>query len=202
MGHSKTDRRIIRTKRFIRDALTELMEEKGFEGVTVRDLTKKADINRGTFYLHYQDKYDLLEKSENEVIQEIKEFIKKANPNEIVSANLKEQPLPFIIALFEYIQENARFMQVMLGPKGNPGFHLKIKEVMKTNMLEKLELIDNKMPPLVPLEHLMSYVTSAHLGVIQHWLEQDMKQSPREMALTLASMTFLGPAYVAGIKRT
>lgn len=144
----------------------------------------------------------MLEKSENEVIQEIKEFIKKANPNEIVSANLKEQPLPFIIALFEYIQENARFMQVMLGPKGNPGFHLKIKEVMKTNMLEKLELIDNKMPPLVPLEHLMSYVTSAHLGVIQHWLEQDMKQSPREMALTLASMTFLGPAYVAGIKRT
>ncbi|MEW4264044.1 TetR/AcrR family transcriptional regulator C-terminal domain-containing protein [Priestia megaterium] len=202
MGHLKTDRRIIRTKRFIRDALTELMEEKGFEGVTVRDLTKKADINRGTFYLHYQDKYDLLEKSENEVIQEIKEFIKKANPNEIVSANLNEQPLPFIIALFEYIQENARFMQVMLGPKGNPGFHLKIKEVMKTNMLEKLELIDNKMPPLVPLEHLMSYATSAHLGVIQHWLEQDMKQSPREMALTLASMTFLGPAYVAGIKRT
>ncbi len=202
MGNSKTDRRTIRTKRFIRDALTELMEEKGFEGVTVRDLTKKADINRGTFYLHYQDKYDLLEKSENEVIQEIQEFIKKANPNEIVSANLQEQPLPFIIALFEYIQENARFMQVMLGPKGNPGFYLKIKEVMKTNMLEKLKLIDNKISPLVPLEYLMSYVTSAHLGVIQHWLEQDMKQSPREMALTLASMTFLGPAYIAGIKRT
>jgi AcrR family transcriptional regulator len=202
VGNSKTDRRIIRTKRFIRDALTELMEEKGFEGVTVRDLTNKADINRGTFYLHYQDKYDLLEKSENEVIQEIKEFIKKANPNEIVSANLQEQPLPFIIALFEYIQENARFMQVMLGPKGNPGFYLKIKEVMKTNMLEKLKLIDNKISPLVPLEYLMSYVTSAHLGVIQHWLEQDMKQSPREMALTLASMTFLGPAYIAGIKRT
>ncbi|MDY0941132.1 MULTISPECIES: TetR/AcrR family transcriptional regulator [Priestia] len=202
MANSKTDRRIIRTKRFIRDALTELMEEKGFEGVTVRDLTKKADINRGTFYLHYQDKYDLLEKSENEVIQEIKEFIKKANPNEIVSTNLKEQPLPFIVALFEYIQENARFMQVMLGPKGNPGFHLKIKEVMKTNMLEKLELVNSQTPPLVPLEHLMSYVTSAHLGVIQYWLEQDMKQSPREMALTLASMTFFGPAYVAGIKRT
>jgi AcrR family transcriptional regulator len=202
VANSKTDRRIIRTKRFIRDALTELMEEKGFEGVTVRDLTKKADINRGTFYLHYQDKYDLLEKSENEVIQEVKEFIKKANPNEIVSTNLKEQPLPFIVALFEYIQENARFMQVMLGPKGNPGFHLKIKEVMKTNMLEKLELVNSQTPPLVPLEHLMSYVTSAHLGVIQYWLEQDMKQSPREMALTLASMTFFGPAYVAGIKRT
>lgn len=61
---------------------------------------------------------------------------------------------------------------------------------MKTNMLEKLELMDNKTPPLVPLEHLMSYVTSAHFGVIQHWLEQGMKQSPREMALTLASMTF------------
>ncbi len=56
-----------------------------------------------------------------------------------MSSNLQEQPLPFIIILFEYIQENARFIQVMLAsPKGNPGFHLKIKEVMKTNMLEKL----------------------------------------------------------------
>ncbi|MEK1829353.1 TetR/AcrR family transcriptional regulator [Priestia megaterium] len=109
--------------------MTELMEEKGFEGVTVRDLTEKAGINRGTFYLHYQDKYDLLEKSENEVIQEIKEFIKKANPNEIVSANLKEQPLPFIITLFEYIQENARFMQVMLGPKEILAFILKLKKL-------------------------------------------------------------------------
>lgn len=56
--------RVLQTKRMIRDALTLLMEEKGFEGITVRDLAEKAAINRGTFYLHYKDKYDLLEQSD------------------------------------------------------------------------------------------------------------------------------------------
>ncbi|MCY8607481.1 TetR family transcriptional regulator, partial [Bacillus sonorensis] len=74
----QTDRRINRTKRMIRDALSELMEEKAFEEITVTDMTKKADINRGTFYLHYQDKYDLLDQSEEEIIDEIREIAKQS----------------------------------------------------------------------------------------------------------------------------
>jgi AcrR family transcriptional regulator len=82
-----TDRRIVRTKRLIRDALTELMEEKGFEGLTVRDLTEKADINRGTFYLHYQDKYDLLEKSEAEILTEIEKITQNIQPKDVLTFN-------------------------------------------------------------------------------------------------------------------
>lgn len=55
---------------------------------------------------------------------------------------------------------------------------------------------------LVPVEYLMSYVTAAHLGVIQQWLESDMQQSPREMALILVKISFFGPAHVAGLKET
>ena len=60
MRNNNTDLRIIRTKESIREALVELIEEKGFEAITVKDITTRAKINRGTFYAHYQDKYDLM----------------------------------------------------------------------------------------------------------------------------------------------
>ncbi|MBM7703468.1 TetR/AcrR family transcriptional regulator [Metabacillus iocasae] len=200
MTNEKIDRRIVRTKRMIRDALTDLMEEKGFEAVTVRDLTEKADINRGTFYLHYRDKFDLLEQSEDELLAEIHEFIKETTTEDIVQANLRGEPLPFIVKLFEYIQENSRFMKLLLGPNGNPAFQVKLKEFMKQNFLRKLGSVAN-IDSRVPLDYLMAYVTSAHLGVIQQWLAEEMKQPPKEMALTLATITFFGPGFAAGIRK-
>ncbi|MFJ7953174.1 TetR/AcrR family transcriptional regulator [Lysinibacillus sp. NPDC096418] len=200
MSNQKTDRRIVRTKKVIREALTDLIEEKGFELITVRDLTEKADINRGTFYLHYQDKYDLLKKSEDELIEGLKDFIHEINPSIILQSNLQNEPLPFLVKLFGYIEENARFMKLILGPNGNPSFQDRIKQFMRANFIEKIMKDLNKEELLVPMEYLMSYVTAAHLGVIQQWLASDTKQTPREMALILMKISFFGPAHVAGLK--
>ena len=54
------DRRVRRTKQLIKQSLIELMHEKPFKDITVKDITERADLNRGTFYLHYVDIYDLL----------------------------------------------------------------------------------------------------------------------------------------------
>ena len=62
------DRRVRRTKHLIKQSLIELMYEKPFKDITVTDITKRADLNRGTFYLHYIDIYDLLSKIENEIL--------------------------------------------------------------------------------------------------------------------------------------
>jgi len=56
--NSSEDRRIARTKAAIREALVALIEEKGFDALTVKDIATRANINRGTFYLHYKDKFD------------------------------------------------------------------------------------------------------------------------------------------------
>jgi AcrR family transcriptional regulator len=61
LGGDFVDRRIVKTKRLLENALVKLMIEKGFDKISIKDLTEEADINRGTFYLHYKDKYDLLE---------------------------------------------------------------------------------------------------------------------------------------------
>lgn len=70
----QTDRRIIRTKKEIFNALTLLLEQKTIDEITVKEITDLAGVNRGTFYLHYVDKYDLMEKSVNQLILEMREI--------------------------------------------------------------------------------------------------------------------------------
>ena len=82
------DRRIAKTKILLENSLIKLMIEKGFDKISIKDLCEEADINRGTFYLHYKDKYDLLEQKEDEIL---KGFIK------IVTNIVEEHPKDFIL---------------------------------------------------------------------------------------------------------
>ncbi len=86
------DRRIIRTKIAIRNALVALIEEKGFDALSVKDITTRADINRGTFYLHYRDKFDLLEQTQAEIIQDVESIILKANSLNYADFNSVDKP--------------------------------------------------------------------------------------------------------------
>ncbi|MGG0656910.1 TetR/AcrR family transcriptional regulator [Rummeliibacillus pycnus] len=196
MTQSKQDRRILKTKSEIKQALTELMEEKRFEAITVRDLTERANINRGTFYLHYQDKYDLLEQCEDEVIKNILETVRDVQVYDLEILIANEKPFPFIVKILEYIQENAGFIRAILGPNGDPSFQEKLKEVMIQNFFFKKL---NNPSTTVPIEILTTYISSAHIGVIQQWLNTGMKQSPEEMATILFRIISKGPIQVIGI---
>lgn len=57
----KLDRRVIRTRKLLREAFLELMFEQDFQGITVQDITDHAMINRATFYAHFEDKYALFD---------------------------------------------------------------------------------------------------------------------------------------------
>ena len=200
MKKASNDRRTIRTKKMIRSALAELIDEKGFINVSVTDLTQRADINRGTFYLHYVDKYDLLEKIENEIIQEIEDETKHLDSVNMMNIDTTNEPLPFMVKLFEYFRENSVIIKSILGPKGNPTFDRKIKKFIKTNLFEKQKSKSfNVDQAVISEEYFIPYILSADLGVIQHWLEKGMKESPDEMALILARMSLLGPLRAVGM---
>ena len=67
----KEDRRVRRTKKLLTQALTELLQKKQINEITVKELTDLADMNRGTFYLYYRDIFDMLEKIEAELFQKL-----------------------------------------------------------------------------------------------------------------------------------
>lgn len=200
MKELNTDLRVIRTKTSIRNALTELIEEKGFEAITVKDITVKAEINRGTFYLHYQDKYDLMDKCQQEIMYQMSNIAKTILSKGVLDS---ETAFSLAISLFEYLSQNADFMKAVLGPKGDLSFQIKIKEFMRKTLFEDSEQNSfiKQGALLVPGEYLTSYIVSAHLGVIQQWLQHGGKESPQEMAPILSTMTYNGPLFAAGLKK-
>lgn len=203
MSKNSGDKRSLQTKKIIKDTLSDLIEEKGFNEISVTDLTRRANINRGTFYLHYADKYDLLEQVEEELIKEIQEHTKNLDCLDLLNINLVSDSDPFTIKLLEYIKENASFIKAILGPKGDPMFRIKLKKLIEANLFEKqLSSEYNPGNMLVEEEYFISYVLSAHLGVIMHWLENDLEKSPRDIALMLSKLSMLGSFTVSGLGNT
>lgn len=205
MRESNTDLRVIRTKDSIRDALVELIDEKGFEAITVKDITTRAKINRGTFYAHYQDKYDLMTKCEEEIILEMSRIAKQNFPSVIAALETNSPTLaPFSLAvlIFEYLNKNSGFMKAVLGPRGDVSFQTRLKDfIWKTMFGNGVNSIIKEENLLVPGQYLVSYIASAHIGVIQQWLNSGMKESPQEIARILSTITLNGPFFAAGLKK-
>ncbi len=108
-----TDLRIKRTHKMLREALISLTLEKEFDAITVKDISERAMINRTTFYLHYEDKHDLLLRCMNEVFDGL-ESLSEPPPLEIKEGVVNEPPSA-LVAIFDHVAENAAFYRVMMG---------------------------------------------------------------------------------------
>jgi AcrR family transcriptional regulator len=205
MREDRTDLRVIRTKQSIREALVELMEEKGFEALTVKDITTKAKINRGTFYAHYQDKFDLMTKCEEEIMKDMSSMAIQNFPD--VLAEMKTNSMTFspfhpLVSIFEYLNENSGFMKAVLGPNGDLSFQTKLRAFMWETMFgDVASSLFDKEKLLVPSQYLISYVAAAHIGIIQQWLTSGRKESSEEMARILWTLAVNGPFGAAGLKK-
>jgi len=183
VAQSLREMKVAKTKELLRNTLVELIEEKGFDAVSVRDITLKAGLNRGTFYLHYRDKYDLLEKNENKVLAGIQEKLKHLKPYEFDKYYSKDMVYPPVLQLFCYLMENKHLIKILISSKGDPAFQKKMKEYIKESFYEKLVFNDNQYFSDVPDEYILAFISSAFFGLIEQWLEKDEPNSPEEMAL-------------------
>lgn len=111
-GAVQEDKRIRRTKKLLRQALTRLMQQKDFQSITVTDVVREADINRGTFYAHYRDVYDLREKIEAEMIEDFRELIADLHPSG--TSNLQ----PVLARAVDYLEENREIVRALVRGAG------------------------------------------------------------------------------------
>ncbi|WP_373231489.1 TetR/AcrR family transcriptional regulator [Cohnella sp.] len=197
----KMDRRQARTKQLLRKALMSLIEEKRIEGITVTDIATRADINRGTFYLHYRDVADMLEQMKDEAFEQIRSNIQQLDPKELMEYADKNEPYPKIVGIFEQFAQQAEFFKVMFGPHGDLSYILRYKELMKTHIYNRLSYwAPQEENRLVPLDYLIAYMAAANLGVLLHWLESGMKQSPQELGIMMTRLVNHGPIASSGLR--
>ena len=131
-GAVQEDKRIRRTKKLLRQALTRLMQQKDFQSITVTDVVREADINRGTFYAHYRDVYDLREKIEAEMIEDFRELIADLHPSG--TSNLQ----PVLARAVDYLEENREIVRALVRGAGVEGFGRKMITEMNLPPAENL----------------------------------------------------------------
>lgn len=173
------DLRISRTHKMIKEAFFELMDSIGFDKITIQALTKKAMISRTTFYLHYQDKYDLLDKIENEILDGIKNLTFYLPIEDIVKNGLSSETSYFhLLNIYNYVKENKQFFKLIMSENGDPSFYYKLSETMKEVVSNNIDIKRLK----IPVHYAIAFIIGFETSIINEWIKTDMKETPEEMA--------------------
>lgn len=176
------DRRIRKTKKILKESLALLLLKKNLNNITIKELVDLADVNRGTFYLHYRDIHDMLSQIEAEMLNEL-ESISRRFPASL----LTDSPKPYISEMFQYIADNQTFCKMLLGPYGDMAFVDKLKKQVEEKCFYSLMegCPDNA---LQRYQYFATYTVAGCVGLLQTWLESGMMVAPQELAQVAEGM--------------
>ncbi|WP_336787570.1 TetR/AcrR family transcriptional regulator [Paenibacillus sp. MMO-177] len=195
----KIDRRKAKTKQQIYDSLMALIAEKGLEHVTVTDITSHADLNRGTFYLHYRDVPDILQQLKDHVFKSIEQLVIKLDFRKAMEYGERREIYPLSVQIFEEFAKHADFLKVMFGPKGDLSYAIQFRTLMTRHIYEKIN-IPEAADLNIRRDYVVAYMTSAHFGMLMHWIECDLDQTPQQMAKIMMNIVNYGPLVSFGLK--
>jgi AcrR family transcriptional regulator len=181
----KDDRRIQKTRKALRDALHSLVLDRGYDDLSVQDITDKANLGRATFYLHYREKDELLE----DLLREFSQNFDQRHGNKISFSDRK-----VVQSMFEYAEDYYDFYRIMTIGKGGVIGMRKMQTIIRETCAQYLDTLEADFGGTftVPRAFLDNFMASSLMSTIFLWLEQDMPYSPAEMAdmfLKLASPT-------------
>ena len=118
MVEKKTDRRILKTKRALRESLLYLLKEQPIQKISVSRLCEKSDINRSTFYTYYSSPMDLLESIEDEILNTLEEDMIQFEKENSISQLMN--------SIIFYISEHKQLIRLLFSDHGDPGFQNKL----------------------------------------------------------------------------
>ena len=185
-GSGRDDRRVRRTKQLLRSALLGLLREKSVDQITVTELTEKADVNRGTFYGHYKDIFDMVEQLENEMFREFSDLL-HAYP----AAALRHGLRPILRDVFAFLQRYGDMAAALLERDRDTRF----LEQLKGMVAERVSLEWGRLYQFGnPREQAfcLSFLVGGVVGLIQSWLEGGRKETPEELAALSEAMILRG----------
>lgn len=183
------------TKENIKKAFIKLIKDKGFDSLTVSDLAREANINRGTFYLHYLDKYDLLDQLEKDVIEDLEEILLTNSELEKTDDPIELIPYEKILEALYYIKEDYHFIEALAGEGGDPNFIQNIENVISEMIQSKIEETDNQLrsEDYLPADYAEKIFLSSVVTIIDLWIEKGTYESPEQIARIITKAKQISP---------
>ena len=193
LKNGKEDRRIRRTQKLLKDSLVKLMSRKEFKDITIKEITELADLNRGTFYLHYSDTYGLLKSMETDVLDDFQEMI-----DNYLKMGPETNLLPVLVPIIHYIVENTEICQNLFENNFSSDFHKDFKNLIHKNGLTIIEKLFPNYKSSAS-DYFFEFITYGLIGILKKWLDSGMPQSEEEIgricstSVMAVAQSFFGP---------
>lgn len=188
----KTDPRVIRTRRMLRDALIATILEKGYDATNIQDITDRAGLRRATFYLHYRDKEELLIEMMQEVVDDLMART-DVTPDFMLSAAAQESS---DARTFLHVQGRADLYRAILSGRGAAQITRAVRDYMAAAIRAKCMAQQPQIELPLPIDVLANYLAAVKLHMIIWWLENDMPYPPQQMAAMCSQLTLSGTSGV------
>lgn len=169
---AKKDYRVMLTQKMFKSAFLQLLTTKPIQEITVKELCDEAGVNRGTFYSHYQDIYELLEQIEQEMFLQLQEiFIRYTSSTHSAES--------FYHGLLDVFKQNYEMCIMLLGKNSDRNFVNKLLDYGKTIFINTVE---HQVTDVAKVERFYDFVSGGCLSVLQRWIVSGMKVTLDEMA--------------------
>ncbi len=182
MQINKVDRRVIRTRKIMKDSLISLLQEKDMALITITDIVDRSDVNRSTFYTHFQDKEEFINHLIEELIQGLIDtfqntLITNTNPDsQLYSSTIED--------MFTYIFINADYFKVLLHTTKVPRFTPELyTKLYKQALLHIKKIPDSETELNIHIGLYANYLSSTFISFIHYWLiDREKIYSPEYIA--------------------
>ena len=174
-----------KTEAKIKATFTTLVKNKGFDAMTVSDLAREADINRGTFYMHYVDKFDLRDQLLDDVIADLAAILipESDDDNEPLDVEdiIKSRNL---VSAMRYLKRDYAFFDAISSSGNDMQLYERVKDVIKQLLLGQVSRL-RKAPddtPGIPREYAMEILVSSTSSILWLWLRRGCQESPETIS--------------------
>lgn len=185
----REDRRVRRTQTALARALIELTLERGYEAVTIRDLTARAEIGYATFFRHYSDKDALLHDVVDVVLEDLLGLLRLSNDEQesrtAGALTAVATPEEYGALLFGYVATHAELTSVLLQTHRS---HELLRQLREQGVKSVLEVNTARPGAIVPADLAAEHIVTSTMALIRWWLEQGMPYPPQRMGEINAEM--------------
>ncbi|MBI1259006.1 MAG: TetR family transcriptional regulator [Chloroflexi bacterium] len=180
----KVDRRIQRTQRALMDALVTLSLEKGYDAISIRDITERANVSYSTFFRHYAEKDELLSELLKSVAKTLTTLINH-NPNKSKEAEGK--------LIFQHVADNHAFFRILFSSQGTSRVMRNIQDEIADSIMQSNSFVAND---VIPPEIVANQLVIAILGLIRWWLDHDIPYDVERMSMIYSRLIVQGFANI------
>ncbi len=187
----RNDRRVLRTRKLLRESILALVLEKGYDDISIQDITDRANLGRATFYLHYREKDDLLA---DLIRQFMEEFIASGPQNPSDKSYVRD--IRSVQRLFEYIETRYDVYRILLIGKGFVVATRQLHRLLQKGIAKGLagKLTESGKELALPPDFLENYLAGSLVTLLYWWLEADMPYTPADMARMYQHLSWLDAA--------